>query len=462
MELQRILRLARSGALERAWSLLIDSGLGDSDEPGALTLKARLIKDRAKRASAPETVGLFAEAAGLYERAARKGAESYPLINAATLWLLAGQPQRSEQLARRVLELLERDPDEAETRYWFGATKAEALLLLGKNAEATAALRAAVKKARKAWEDHAATLGQFSLICDHLGVDASWLDGFRPPRSVQYSGIMSTGQNDREVQRKIEDWLEKENVGFGFGALAAGADIWIAEALIERGAELHVILPCPPQVFREKSVAAVDPDWLPRFDRLLKAASSVDQLDTAQAPSPAAVIMASEVALGLGMNNARLLESEALRLRLESGAQAPDGSRTGPVRDMRLPVRRQSSKRDFQLESAGRPEAMVLAPRRTAKSPELFDNPLNAWRAARRRLQKGEPAVLDYQVRDDERDRERLTERLYAMADVAEGAQALATKAMAFSLLSQAPALRIEEMGEIRASDGYFSVYSII
>lgn len=47
--------------------------------------------------------------------------------------------------------------------------------------------------------------------------------------------------------------------GFAWGALAAGADIVIAEHLLASDAELHVVLPCPVEQFEAQSVAPAGP-----------------------------------------------------------------------------------------------------------------------------------------------------------------------------------------------------------
>lgn len=454
----QIIRLARSGSLDRAWALFERSGLAAArDDVAALTLKARLVKDRARRAEGGEAARLFAQASDLYERAVTAGRASYPLINAASLSLLAGKRERAVRLAQRVLEVLEADPHEAETRYWLGATRAEALLLLGKLPEARAALRAAVNEAPLAWEDRAATIGQFALICRELGCDAAWLDRFRPPRSVQYSGIMAVAQADAAAETRIAEWLEAESVGFGFGALAAGADIWIAEALVERGASLNVILPCPAPAFREMSVAAVDPAWLPRFDRLLEAADTVDELDAAPVPSPAAVSLTDAVSLGLAIHNARILQSEPLRLRIAGEADGATGDGHGPVRLLSLAVARQPGAGDFQVGEAGAARVMLRA---GVEGLLFFDSPAEAWAAARSLAGDGAGVALDYRFVRHSGDPED-TIRLDAIAGVVEPGQILASKALAFALLAEAPPVHVEAIGDLRAAAGFFPVYAL-
>ncbi|HEX2764894.1 MAG TPA: TRAFs-binding domain-containing protein, partial [Allosphingosinicella sp.] len=228
-----ILALARAGATDEAWRLLgpVESG----NDPTAAALRGRLLKDRARVASGERRASRYREAAAAYRRSAELAPATYPLINAASLSLLAGDGAEADTLAQEVLDRIEANPDEPETPYWRAATRAEALLLLGRHDEARAAFAEAIDLAPEAWEDHASTLRQFALILEAQAADAAWLELHRPPRSLHFGGHMAF---DARVSRrghldeKIAAVLREEKVGFGYGALAAGADIIVAEALL--------------------------------------------------------------------------------------------------------------------------------------------------------------------------------------------------------------------------------------
>ena len=174
----------------------------------------------------------YAEAGEAYAASAQGEPGSYPLINAATLALLGGKGARAKSLAQDVLNMLDENPLEAETPYWLAATRSEALLLLGQEAEAREALSDAIRKAPQAWEDHAATIGQFRLIVSELGVDAGWLERHLPPASLHFQGVMQLPTDETALHGEIDKWLAQKNIGFGYGALAAGADIVVAETLL--------------------------------------------------------------------------------------------------------------------------------------------------------------------------------------------------------------------------------------
>ena len=326
--IRKILSLARAGNPARAWVLFQSSGWdARTDDPKALTLKGRLLKDQAKAADGAERVRLYRLAAEAYAAAAELERDSYPLINAAALALLGGKPERARALAQETLALLDEDAEQGENAYWRAATRAEALLLLGDETEARAALAAGIAQLPQAWEDHAATIGQFELILAEQGGDAAWLDRHRPPPSLYFSGIIGLDEADPTIQQDIEAIVEREKPGFGFGALAAGADILIAEALHRAGAELHIILPYPVDRFRELSVAPFGDHWGLRFDALVEAASTLDVLtelpDEEERSLAVAVELADLVAMGQCIRNAGVLKSRPKALTITGMDDAP-------------------------------------------------------------------------------------------------------------------------------------------
>jgi tetratricopeptide (TPR) repeat protein len=347
-----ILAHARAGALTQAWRLFREAGFeGAQGEPAVLAVRGRLLKEEALGARGAERARLQRQAAEAYAAAGALSGETYHLINAATLWRLSGEADAAADVAAHVLESLDRNPDEAETPYWRGATRSEALLLLGRGEEARDALRAAVALAPRAWEDHAATLRQFRLICEAQGADAGWLDALRPPRAAHFAGHMSLPADDPDLKRRVADVLAAENVGFGFGALAAGADIVVAEALVARAGELHLVLPASRAVFREASVSRQGDGWGARYDALLEAAAIVECVGDGAAPNALAVQLAAEVAMGQAAMHARALQTEAIQLLVldldERGGGGAGGS--GWARDL--------------WAASGRRQQVIQAPR---------------------------------------------------------------------------------------------------
>lgn len=365
---------ARAGALDYAWRTFHEAGFdAETDDPRALSVKGRLLKDFALRAAGNARMDFYRDASSAYQRAAELGHATYPLINAATLSFLAGDEDKGRRLATQVLDWIESNPEEPETPYYHGATVAEALLLLRRDDEARAALSDAIAIAPRAWEDHASTLRQFALILTVRQAPTGWLDMLRPPRSLHFSGHMSfkADDPDGELSDHITRLIAEERIGFGFGALAAGADIIIAEALLDAGAELHAVLPGGAKAFAARSVDPFGAIWRERFDTVLKRAEAVRPVRPENIlPDGTMIDTASTIAMGLAIKHARGLESEAIQCLVIDPDQ-PDASLG--VATMRA---------GDAWSRAGLRQRTISAPRQIAASPREQDEAIDgAYRA---------------------------------------------------------------------------------
>ncbi|WP_336969362.1 TRAFs-binding domain-containing protein [Sphingobium aromaticiconvertens] len=321
--LAQIRQIARAGDTLRAWRMFEGAGLVASEASDALSLKGKLLKDRALRSGNPERNSLLGEAQDAYLRSAGDRRATYPLINAATIAFLNGKNDHARLLAERVLSLLESREHEPETRYWLGATSAEAQLLLGNIDASRAALEQAVGTAPDAWEDHAATLQQLKQILDRMGEPAGIFDHLCPPPSLYFSGIIGLPNDEASTLQMLGAALDEIRPGVVFGALAAGADIVIAEMAMARGAQLHVVLPTTIDIFRATSVAQFGVQWAERFDRLIDTAHIVETLDRIPYLSKAAILQGSETAMGLALRRARTLATHAIALHIGRGSDVP-------------------------------------------------------------------------------------------------------------------------------------------
>lgn len=364
--LPAITALARAGAVERAWSLFTGSGHAAKErDPASLAVKGRLLKSKARLCAAGEREALFLQAAQVYAQASEIAPAPYLAINAATLHLLAGDPPQAAREAQGVLAMLDAAEVPADTPYYLAATRAEALLLQGRRAEAEQALEEAIGFDPDGWSDHAVTLSQLEEICTAQLIDHHWLDRFRPPASLHFAGHMGVaidGASERAVAAAIDALMTRQRIGFGYGALAAGADIVVAEHLVAAGAELHVVLPSSPDCFERQSVAPAGDDWKARFRALLDRADTIKAVTDTQTGvhDALATRLAGEMAIGAALLNARRLGAKALQLALvdESGG----GSNT--ARQVRIwpAAKRQEQAvitvpRDARVEALFPPEA---------------------------------------------------------------------------------------------------------
>jgi tetratricopeptide (TPR) repeat protein len=328
--LPAIAALVRSGAVDRGWALFEAGGYGArTADPAALAVKGRLLKARARCASGAARAGLMAQAAAAYGAAHALDPAPYLAINAASLSLLAGDQANAAAGAQAVLALLDAPVPPADTPYFLAATRTEALLLLGDQTGAVAVLEQAILHDPDGWDDRASTLAQLREVLAAQGRDAAWLSRFAPPANLHFAGHMgfaAGGGAEAALSAQLAGALPTGRFGFAWGALAAGADIVIAEHLLTAEAELHAVLPCPADQFEAQSVAPAGAQWAERFRALLPRLASLRVAATGagSAHDPLATAHAGELAIGGALNNARRLGTAAAQLIVvdESGGGA--------------------------------------------------------------------------------------------------------------------------------------------
>lgn len=356
-----VLAHANAGAVEEARRLFVDAGLEDvEDDPAVLAIRGRLTKEQARRAESGARAPLYAQAAEAYAAAGGISGSTHHLINAASLWRLAGDSAASDAVAVRVLDSLDENPEEPETPYWRGATRAEALLLLGRTEAARQALTEAMALAPRAYEDHAPTLRQFRLLCEAMGESVDWLEAFAPPRSLHFAGHMGVRADDADLRATVRRVLAEERVGFGFGALAAGADIVVVEELLAAGIEVDLVLPSDPEAFRAVSVAGLGADWARRYDLVMGAGVELKVVGDGRPSTPATLQLAAETAMGLAAMRAQSLQSEALQLVVLDADTGRSGEPGG------------ADWARANWAATGRRQVVAVAPRESGPSPETL------------------------------------------------------------------------------------------
>ena len=455
--------LARAGATGRAWDAFVAAGLdGIVTQPNVLTLKGRLLKDRARAAGeGAAQAQLFLQSAKAYAGAAALNPDSYPLINAATMSLFAGQTDHMQILANQVLALMQTGVGHGETAYWHAATRAEALLLIDDIEAAKASFAKAIEHAPQAWEDHATTLRQFRQISAFRKQDYEWLSAYAPPPSLYFSGMMGLAADDMIAIEAVEEAVARTGAGFGFGALAAGADILIAEALIAMDAELHVVLPVIPSVFRAVSVDPFGAEWGERFDSLFEIATSVQIIDGGPALSMAAIEIAAQVAKGRAVDNAARMESEAIDLivaapghDIHTTAQVLTLTATAPIATQRsLPAHKQSL---LVAVAAGGPDEFAIS------EFAYIDDAEDALVNARRDDRNSTMAVsLGVDFGSEPASDARRAQIARMLGSTTKGTTTAGAEA-AMALKARDSAMWIEPLGELPDAGGAINVYAIV
>ena len=331
---QQILALARMSDTERAMGLFAAYGLDRSEHVDERAIGARLLKDRALGLPPGAARQAALDAAfQAYHLLYRASGDSFPGINAATLALLAGDEGQARALAAALLG----DPAVAAAGdYYKAATRAEALLILGRDAEVTEALAAGPIRTSADHGARSTTMRQLAMIAAHRGLDearrGALLAPLAPPRVAHFCGHMFAADPAAEARigAAIDAIFAEEDVGFAFGALACGADLLVAEAALARGAELHVVLPFEEADFLEQSVRPGGAGWEERYRACIARAASVSVASPmAYFGDPAHYGYASRMAMGLTRLRAQHLAAEPIQVAIWDGVASDGPAGTG-------------------------------------------------------------------------------------------------------------------------------------
>ena len=333
----QVLALAQMGDTARAQALYETYGLsGWTGDEDAMALLGRLHKDQALAADGEVRRARFARAAEAYQRAFEVRSGYFPGVNAATTAWAAGDPQSARTLARSVLIHPDLNPS---TTFFASAARAEALILLGRPREAADALALAVGTGGGGPGERAATYRQLSWLCADLDMTAddrrSILDAVQPGPIITYTGHMFVAgtEAEDELNDRIRSALDALGSTIAYGALACGADILFAEAILARGGELHVIMPFLAEPFIAASVRPGGAAWIARFDACLRDATSVTFATRADyVGNGGEFAYGAQLASGLARLRAGQLATRAVQLAVwDSG---PPRGRSGAAVDV--------------------------------------------------------------------------------------------------------------------------------
>jgi class 3 adenylate cyclase/tetratricopeptide (TPR) repeat protein len=321
-----VICLLRSGAIERARQEFRDYGLHQAQlDEDLMALDARLIKAQAFEAVAENFQPLARQSAERYAAIFEATGGSYSGINAASMMALSGDGARARAYARRVLSASALQAGSPQARYYQLASTAEAHLLLGDLRAAQIALNAALAEDPDNYGAHAVSRRQLALVGSAMGIGRQALPLPELPRPFHYAGHIFSELSDLKSGRfdtadlpaRIDALLDEHRAGAGFGALAAGADILFAEAILRRKAPLTIVLPVPVRVFVQASVRPFGRDWVRRCEHCLEAADDVIEASTDRVLlSGASINLASSTAMGLARLRAEILATDPMQVLL--------------------------------------------------------------------------------------------------------------------------------------------------
>jgi class 3 adenylate cyclase len=78
------------------------------------------------------------------------------------------------------------------------------------------------------------------------------------------------------LREEIRRQLAGHDIAIGYTSAVPGAEMLFAEELLARSGELHLLLPCPVEIFVDQYVAPHGEDWVSRFRALQAAATRVE------------------------------------------------------------------------------------------------------------------------------------------------------------------------------------------
>ncbi|MFL6590649.1 MAG: TRAFs-binding domain-containing protein [Chthoniobacterales bacterium] len=329
------LALAQMGSSGRAQAILNALVAEDPTNRETLSILGRTYKDQ--WCADPAREENLRHSFEHYNRAFEvEPPDSYPGINAATIALLLKETDRAKQLATKVLEICQKQPDD----YWKLATVAEALVVLGDMDGAKNAYRSAVALEKDNLRAFSSTRKQARTLSRQIHGRSDVFDECFPiPKLVIFSGHMIDAPDRRtprfppskegEIKALLEKQLAAMNAGIGFSSAASGSDILFLEAMIARGGTIHLVLPWPAEEFVKTSVAvAGEGDWTKRFEYVLDRAASIRVLGQLYMPGSATGFEYCNLSMnGLARIFARSLDLDITPLAVWDGyAGAPGGT----------------------------------------------------------------------------------------------------------------------------------------
>ena len=369
------LALAKMEATEQASRHYESYDIAAQGTEDGLALAARFKKDLALHRTGEVQVAALVDAAEAYESVFAITNGYFPAINAAQLYLWAGQARHASKIATRIIEELptlsknqRKDKNDKYPEYWEAVTRIEAHIIADRHEEIQWLVPDAIKLAENKLGLLSTAARSINRSAAAKNIDTAWLSGLQPGTVVHYCGhiIQPDGpfkpNDEARVRARIKEELDYHAVGCGYGSLAAGADILFAEELLARGAELHVILPFEKSEFIEQSVRPSGGAWVARFENCLGQATSEPMYATEDSylGDDTLFAYAGRMAMGRAVQRARELYAPVRQIAVWD--QAPPRGLAGTAIDTEFWAR---TSREQEIIDVPRPDkkTWIAAPR---------------------------------------------------------------------------------------------------
>jgi tetratricopeptide (TPR) repeat protein len=209
-------------------------------------------------------------------------------VEASSLSWLAGNDADCLSYATRVIQLGDKISHEksqksnADDDLKLFLTLGEAYMLSGQHDMAEAMFKR-TKQSTMAIVDQ---LHQLKFLYENgYLIPKSFFDILTPPKIVVFTGQMidPPGRKPERFFHNMEEFVKQAiveklnhiNVQIGYTMASCGSDLLFIEAMLERGAEVHIVLPFNQDDFIKHNISPGGPRWEARFKKALEKASSV-------------------------------------------------------------------------------------------------------------------------------------------------------------------------------------------
>lgn len=319
-----VLALARCNAQQRALDSFYSYKLHSSTNEYVRILEARILKDLAFQSLEKEDPFLsldthkFNTAATTYQQAFVANGGHYAAINAATLYMLSGDPAKARELAQAAIQIALKDQG---PQYFSLATLAEAYLLLNSAEEAKQIIESLAKYNTNNLLTRSKTHFQLKLLCDYLRIDSEILVPLLPDTVIRYCGhafynhCPLSEADEHRLTLQIDEVIKTNHCSVAYGSLMAGSDIMIAESILKNGGELNVWLPFGLDSFCEVSVRPAGEHWVSRFHQCISRASSVSCATESEFLGDGSLFdFCSDVTMGMAIMRANSLKTKVMQV----------------------------------------------------------------------------------------------------------------------------------------------------
>ncbi|MCO5763255.1 MAG: adenylate/guanylate cyclase domain-containing protein [Chromatiaceae bacterium] len=269
---------------------------GTPCDPETLELRARIHAELWRQQGNPQDLRQGRDS---YLRAFRSHHRCSSGVHAARLTWLLGEPARATEIAREVQATAgdktgkSGQPGGAlghaeggKERFFTLADGAECALLTGDRELAEARYRQALAGDRVHYGWVLEVRHRLLALQDAgLNVPPSLLELHRPPVILIGGGHpldppgalhpVFPAACEAAVRLAIQEHLDRLAPQIGYSSAAAGSELLFVETMLERDAEVHLVLPFSTEDFIRERVAPAGPRWERRFRHALKLVASV-------------------------------------------------------------------------------------------------------------------------------------------------------------------------------------------